>query len=143
MRVLIDGDSFPNINEIITICKKYSKEVIIYVDTSHVIDDSYAKVIVTTIGNNAADLLIENDVRECDLVLTGDYGVAVLSLLKKAYVLNQYGYFYTDNNIDYLMDAKSKNIKLRKHYNIKGPKKRKPSDKERLLKSIISIIGSD
>ena len=36
MRVLIDGDAFPDIEDIINICKKYHKRVIIYTDTSHV-----------------------------------------------------------------------------------------------------------
>ncbi len=143
MRVLIDGDAFPNINEIISVCKKYLKGVIIYVDTSHVINDSYAKVVVTSVSNNAVDLLIENELQCGDLVLTGDYGIAVIALSKKAYVLNQYGYFYDEASIDYLMEIKAKNIKLRKHYNVKGPKKRSVIDKERLLKNIISVIGSD
>lgn len=142
MRVLIDGDAFPDIDKIITICKKYKKKVIIYTDTSHVIKSSYAKVITVSEGNNAVDLVLENSILSGDLVLTHDYGVAIIALSKKAYALNQYGHFYTNNNIDYLMEVKNINIKLRKNNHIKGPKKRRLNDCNRLIESIKNLIGS-
>ncbi len=143
MRVLIDGDAFPNIDDIINICKKYNKKVIIYIDTAHIIESDYAKVITTSIGNNAVDLVLENDIVKNDLVLTQDYGVAVIALSKGAYAMNQYGVFYSDNNIDYLMEIKNMNIKNRKYLKVKGPKKRTIKDKERLLNNIINLIGSE
>ena len=57
--------------------------------------------------------------------------------------MNQYGVFYSDNNIDYLMEIKNMNIKNRKYLKVKGPKKRTIKDKERLLNNIINLIGSE
>ncbi len=143
MRVLIDGDAFPNIDDIISVCKQYKKRVIIYIDTSHIIESDYASVITTSTGSNAVDLILENDILVGDLVLTQDYGVAVIALSKNAYAMNQYGNFYKNNNIDYLMEIKNINIKARKHIKIKGPKKRTAKDKERLINNIINLIGSE
>lgn len=143
MRVLIDGDAFPDIESIINVCKKYNRKVIIYIDTSHVIENNYAEVVTTMIGDNASDILLENEVSKNDLVLTQDYGVAVIALSKGAFAINQYGRFYTDDNISYLMEAKNTNRKLRKHTNIKGPKKRSDKDKKRLIESITSVISAD
>lgn len=143
MRVLIDGDAFPDIEAIINICKKYHKRVIIYTDTSHVIESDYATVVVVNKGFNAVDLVIENEVKENDLVLTHDYGVAMIAIYKGAYVLNQYGKFYNYNNINYLVELKNINRKLRKHTNVKGVKKRSDKDRKRLINSIIDLFGSE
>lgn len=143
MRVLIDGDAFPDIEAIINICKKYHKRVIIYTDTSHVIESDYATIVVVNKGFNAVDLVIENEVKEKDLVLTHDYGVAMIAIYKGAYVLNQYGKFYNYNNINYLVELKNINRKLRKHTNVKGVKKRSDKDRKRLINSIIDLFGSE
>lgn len=144
MRVLIDGDAFPNIKDIIHLCEKYNKEIIIYIDTSHIIESHYAKIVTISPGANAVDLLIENELKGGDLVLTQDYGVAIISLSKGAYTLNQLGYFYTNDNIDYLMEFKNISRKMRKHAYIKGPKKRTSDDRKRLLENIEKLInGSD
>ncbi len=141
MRILIDGDAFPNVKEIIELGKQYQKEVIIYIDTSHYIESDYAKIVVASVGANAADLLLENEIKENDLVLTQDYGVAIIALSKKAYCLNQLGNFYTNENIDYLMEMKNINRKVRKHTNVKGPKKRTKKDEEKLLQNIQLLIN--
>ena len=143
MRVLIDGDAFPDIEEIINVCKKYQKRVIIYTDTSHVIENDYATIVVVNKGSNAVDLVIENEVKAKDLVLTHDYGVAMIAIYKGAYVLNQYGKFYNYNNINYLVELKNINRKLRKHTNVKGVKKRSDKDRKRLINSIIDLFGSE
>lgn len=141
MRILIDGDAFPNVKEIIDLCSKYNKEIFVYIDTSHIIESKYAKIIKTSPGANAVDLLIENDLKKDDLILTQDYGVAIIALSKQAYAINQLGYFYTNDNIDYLMEIKNTNSKLRKHKNIKGPKKRTQKDRIRLLENIEILIN--
>ena len=143
MRVLIDGDAFPDIEEIINVCKKYQKRVIIYTDTSHVIENDYATVVIVNKGSNAVDLVIENEVKAKDLVLTHDYGVAMIAIYKEAYVLNPYGKFYNYNNINYLMEFKNINRKLRKHTNVKGVKKLSYKDRKRLINSIIDLFGSE
>ena len=140
MRVLIDGDAFPDINDIVLLCKKYHREVIIYVDTSHEIKSDYAKVVIVSEGSNAVDLVLENNIKNSDLVLTRDYGVAVIALSKKALCINQLGNFYTNDNIDYLLEIKNINRKLRKTGKVKGPKKRSKMDKLRLLSNIEEVI---
>lgn len=140
MRVLIDADAFPNIKEIINICKKYQTKIIIYIDTNHEIEDDYATIKFISPGANSVDLAIENETRKNDLVLTQDYGVATITLSKGAKCLNQYGKFYTNENIDFLLEFKNINRILRKSNNIKGPKKRTTADKENLLYKIEEIL---
>ena len=134
MKILIDGDAFPCIKKIIALAKTYQKEVVVYIDTSHILEDDYAKVITVSKGANAADVKLENS------ILTQDYGVAIIGLSKGAICINQYGNDYTDYNIDYLMEIKNNNFRLRKRRNIKGPKKRTKSDDERLLSKVEMLI---
>ena len=94
-------------------------------------------VITVDKSDNSVDLFIQNEVKRNDLVLTQDYGVALISLFKGAKTINQYGYFYKDENIDYLMEIKNIN---RKNKKLKGPKKRSIEDKERLLNVVEKVI---
>lgn len=140
MKILIDGDAFPCIKKIIALAKNYQKEVVVYIDTSHILEDNYAKVITVSKGANAVDVKLENSILKGDIVLTQDYGVAIIGLSKGAICINQYGNDYTDYNIDYLMEIKNDNLRLRKRRNVKGPRKRTKSDDERLLSKVEMLI---
>lgn len=140
MRVLIDADAFPNVREIIALCKKYQKKIIIYMDTNHEFSDDYAVVKLISPGANSVDLAIENEVKKQDLVLTQDYGVATITLGKGGLCLNQYGRLYTNENIDYLLELRNQSRILRKKRNVKGPRKRTKQDEKRLLMKIEEII---
>lgn len=143
MRILIDGDSFPNVKDIIELARKYKIEVIVYIDFNHELSSDYAQINFIAAGSNAVDLKIQNACLENDLVLTNDYGVAVIAISKKAICLNSNGQCYTNDNIDYLMDIRFINYKERKHHNIKGPKKRTKEDRINLLNKIEIIIGEN
>lgn len=140
MRILIDGDAFPCIKKIISVARSYQTEVIVYLDTSHILEDDYAKVIIVSKGNNAVDLRLENNIQKNDIVLTQDYGVAIIGLSKDAICINQYGEKYTNYNIDYLLELKNYNRKKRKYQNMKGPRKRRKEDDDRLIQQIENLL---
>ena len=140
MKILIDGDAFPCIKKIISIAKSYQKEVVVYIDTSHILEDDYAKIVTVVKGDNAVDLELENAIQKDDIILTQDYGVAIIGLSKEAICINQYGNRYTNYNIDYLLEIKGNNLRKRKHTNIKGPRKRTKKDDEKLLNEIEMLI---
>lgn len=140
MRVLIDADAFPNICDIVNLCKKYRVDVIIYIDTNHAIDSSYATIKYISPGANSVDIAIENEVKKNDLVLTQDYGVATIALCKDVMCINQYGNFYTNDNIDYLLEIKNISRVERKKHHVKGPKKRTEKNKQDLLKRIEEVL---
>lgn len=140
MRILIDGDAFPNVKEIIEIARKYQKEVYIFMDFSHHLETNYGKIFYVSKGNNAADTALENHIEKGDLVLTQDYGVAIIGLGRGAICIHQNGFLYQDYNIDYLMEMKSLNLKKRKHVHLKGPKRRTKIQEERLFHLIEDLI---
>lgn len=145
MRILIDADGCPVVNETIKIAHKFNLESIIFCDTSHNFDEKNIKVIVVSKGIDAVDFAILNNIEKGDIVITQDYGLASLVLSRNSYAINQSGMVYTNENIDELLYSRYISKKMRNSgARIKGPKKRDKSQdiifKENLEKLILNII---
>lgn len=145
MRILIDADGCPVVNEAIKVAHKFNLESIIFCDTSHNFDQKNVKVIVVSKGIDAVDFAILNNIEKGDIVITQDYGLASLVLSRNSYAINQSGMVYTNENIDELLYSRYISKKMRNSgARIKGPKKRDKSQdiifKENLEKLILNII---
>ena len=145
MRILIDADGCPVVNETIKVAHKFNLESIIFCDTSHNFDEKNLKVIVVSKGIDAVDFAILNNIEKGDIVITQDYGLASLVLSRNSYAINQSGMVYTNENIDELLYSRYISKKMRNSgARIKGPKKRDKSQdiifKENLEKLILNII---
>ncbi|MFZ7132500.1 MAG: YaiI/YqxD family protein [Eubacteriales bacterium] len=126
MKILIDGDGCPVVDNTIRLAKQYNIECFILCDTSHIIEKPGAKTLTFSKGADSVDFALVNLVKKGDVVITQDYGLASMCLAKGSYVINQNGMEYTANNIDSLLYARHAAKKMRlsgKH--LKGPKKRK------------------
>lgn len=76
-------------------------------------------------GRESADLAIVNSVSKFDIVITQDYGLAAMCLAKGAFVLNQNGKEFTNENIEQLLFFRHESAKIRRAGGrVKGPKKR-------------------
>lgn len=106
MRILIDADGCPVVDNTIRIAKKFGTEVLILCDTSHVFENQYAKTITVSKGADSVDYAIVNRLEAGDIVVTQDYGLAAMCLAKRAFVLSQNGMIYDNNNIDALLLAR-------------------------------------
>lgn len=126
MKVLIDADACPVTGIAVSIAKESGLNCILFCDTSHIIETKDAETVVVSKGNDSVDFALVNRADVGDIVITQDYGLASMCLGKRAYVLNQNGLEYTNDNIMYLMETRHEARKLRmagKH--TKGPKPRK------------------
>ena len=125
MRILIDADGCPVVNETIKVAHKFNLESIIFCDTSHNFDEKNIKVIVVSKGIDAVDFAILNNIEKGDIVITQDYGLASLVLSRNSYAINQSGMVYTNENIGELLYSRYISKKMRNSgARIKGPKKR-------------------
>ena len=128
MRILIDADGCPVVNETIKVAHKFNLESIIFCDTSHNFDEKNIKVIVVSKGIDAVDFAILNNIENGDIVITQDYGLASLVLSRNSYAINQSGMVYTNENIDELLYSRYISKKMRNSgARLKGPKKRDKS----------------
>lgn len=143
MTVIIDADACPVVKIAIEEAKKRNIPVMCVCDTSHVLSDEYARVVIVDKGRDSTDLAVVNICAACDIVITQDYGVASMALAKKAYCINQNGMIYDDSNIDSLMAirhiASVERRKSSKHH-LKGPKKRTYEDDERFRTSFVRLL---
>ncbi|SHE52248.1 YaiI/YqxD family protein [Alkalibacter saccharofermentans] len=125
MRILIDGDGCPVIDETIKISSSYNFECLILCDTSHVFERAGAKTLTFSKGADSVDFALVNLLEKNDIVVTQDYGLAAMCLARNALPINQDGMEYTSDNIDSLLLARHTAKKIRSSgKRLKGPKKR-------------------
>lgn len=125
MKVFIDADACPVVSIAADLCVKRSVPCILLCDTAHVIDQTNTQTFVFDKGSDSVDFAIANRVDAGDLVITQDYGLASMCLAKKARVLHQDGWEYTQWNIDALLLQRHESRKFRAAGGrTKGPKKR-------------------
>lgn len=143
MKILIDADGCPVIDITIKIAKILDIDVIIISDTSHNFDKYGVQTITVSKGNDASDFEIVNKVEKKDIVVTQDYGLAAMILVKGACAINQNGIIYTNENIDQLLFSRHVSKKIRScGGRVKGPKKRKKEDDISFEKSLIKLYES-
>lgn len=141
MRIFIDADACPDIDKIELLAQKYNIPVILCSDYNHNLTSNYSTIVTLSQDNNNADLYIANHVKSNDIVVTGDYGVAVLTLSKNAFAINPKGIIY-GANLDEMLLYRHLNRKLRSYIKTKGPKKRNKNDTDNLINNLTKIIAS-
>ena len=134
----------PSIGVIEDTARHYQIPCILVSDDSHQLMSSYSTVITVSKGYQSVDMWLVNHLEKGDIVITQDYGVAVLALTKGTKVISPKGMIYTNQNIDTLLEQRHQNQKLirQKKYG-KGPKKRTSKDEEQLKKSLINCIEEE
>lgn len=141
MVILVDGDACPDLLDIKKLAKCYSLEMIVFVDYTHLIQDDYFKVVYCEVGKDSVDQALLASCKKGDLVISQDYGLASLVLLKGAQVLHLSGKLINNENIDQLLMSRyifAKQRKMNKH--IKGPAKRTDQIHHVFLERLESIL---
>lgn len=127
MKLLIDADGCPVVDEAVAVARRHHVECIILCDTAHVFEKPGAKTITVSKGADSVDFALVNRVEPGDVVVTQDYGLAAMCLAKRAVPLSQDGMVYSDENIDGLLLARHTAKKIRQGGGrLRGPAKRKP-----------------
>ena len=114
MNILVDADACPVKEIIVRLAKERNLSVTMLIDTSHVLNDGYSRVITVDKGRDSADIRLVNLIVPGDLVVTQDFGVAAMSLAKGAKVVNQNGMVYDDTNIDRLLFERALGQEMRR-----------------------------
>jgi len=141
MRILVDADACPGKEIIESVAKDYEIDVILYCDFNHVLTSSYCKIKYMDSGFQSVDIAVANDTKAGDIVITQDFGVAAMTLGKKAYAINPKGYIYDNENIDRLLFERHLSQKVRKGGGrTVNHKKRNNDDNEKLKRNLIKII---
>jgi len=143
VKILIDADGCPVVNQAIGIAKKHNIEVIVICDTSHRIEHENVQTIVVDKGADSADFRLVNMIKSGDIAVTQDYGLAAMCLSKNAIVLNQDGKRYSEENISGLLEFRAISKKIRNSGGrLKGISKRSEKQNKDFEVSLSEIIES-
>lgn len=136
MKILVDADACPVKEIIVRLARELGIPVMMFIDTSHILDDGYSQVIVVEKAKDSVDIALINRVERNDIVVTQDFGVATMAISKKAYALNQNGLIFNDSNIDRLLFERYLSQKVRRSGGrTVNARKRTKEDNERFEKA--------
>lgn len=142
MKIIVDADACPSLSLIEDIVKQYDAELCLYTDLNHCLESDYGQVIYVDQGFQSVDMHIINTVKKDDIVITGDYGLALICLAKEALVIHPRGIIYNKKNIDKLMLKRHLARKQRNQNNkVKGPKKRTKNDDNLLKENLTKLLS--
>ncbi len=144
MRVLIDADGCPVIDETIALANQYGWTCLILCDTSHFFERPGAETLTFDKGADSVDFALVNLAQPGDLVVTQDYGLAAMCLAKRAVAINQNGQQYTAANIDALLLARHTARVIRstgKH--LKGPAKRSEAQNRAFVLALSRLLKQE
>lgn len=141
MRILVDGDGCPVIDIITDIAAEFDLELIVYTDINHRHQLDYGTLKVVDQGFQSVDMILCNNINPGDIVITSDYGLAALSLSRKAEVLGFSGRVFTDQNIERLLAKRHRQFKERKKTGRHtSHKKRTELDDQRFKKELLKML---
>ena len=146
MRLLIDGDACPNRQEVIELALHYGIEVLLFIDFAHVIEDERIEderiqIIMCEVGKDSVDQMILSYLQDGDLLISQDYGLASLALLKNVMILHVSGKRITEDNINNLLTSRYLgHLSRKQNKHVKGPKKRDYKTSQFFLRELEKIL---
>lgn len=143
MRVIIDGDACPVKEIIYTICGQRQVPVTLVTSYDHSSSrvPKNVEIVYVDRGQDAADFKIISLLREGDILVTQDYGLASLALPKKARVLHHSGKEYTQTTIDMLLESRHVSAKMRQSgQRTKAPKKFSEASRQNFATKLEKIL---
>lgn len=141
MKIYIDADGCPVVDIAISIAREKNLDIVIVKNYAHVIENDYAEIISVDISRDSADFYIVNKLRENDIVVTQDYGLATMCLSKNARVINENGLIYTSENIEGLLNRRHLHRELRSQGKFHSKSKKRTSSLDKaFIKGLNSLI---
>lgn len=144
MKVFVDADACPVVDITVKLCKSSGVDCVLLCDTAHEMRREGAQTLVFDKGADSVDFALVNRVSPGDLVVTQDYGLASMCLAKRARVLHQDGWQYTEDNIGALLFQRSESKRYRASGGrIKGPSKRTRQQDQRFEMALQSLLQQE
>lgn len=143
MRIYIDADGCPVVHETIGIAQMKNIPVTVVKNYAHELQSPYAEIVTVDISRDAADYYIANHLKNGDVLITQDYGLAALALSKNCRILTQNGLHISDHNIMRLLDARHVNQKMRKTKKIYTKHKKRTVEDDEVFKTALLRLLED
>lgn len=144
MKIFVDADACPVQREVVQVAGEMELEVVFVKSFSHFSHDdwtAYVDTLYVDPGVDSADYKILALVKEGDLVITQDYGLASLCLPKKCIVLHHKGFRFTEHNIGRLLESRHISAMARQAgQRTKGPRAFTDEDRRKFARKLKQTI---
>lgn len=141
MRILVDADGCPVVDVVLRVAGRFGVPVTLLCDNAHRLQREGAETIVVDRGADSVDFALVNRIQPGDIAVTQDYGLAALCLARRAIVLHQDGYQYTEDNIDSMLLARHTARKIRHSGGrLRGPAPRTKQQNEDFERALAQIF---
>jgi uncharacterized protein YaiI (UPF0178 family) len=140
-RVIIDADACPRtcLQIVDKLARVYHFEVITVASFNHRFGHTHHQV--TGDEPQATDIAIINQVREGDIVVTQDWGLAAMVLGKRASAIAPGGRIFNDDQMDLLLEERNILAKFRRGGGrTRGPAKRTSGDDYRFETNFLTLL---
>lgn len=142
VRIIVDADACPVKREIIETSRPFPVEVMFIASHDHLLlGEDGVTVVQVDRADQSVDLYIANRLRQRDILITQDFGLATIGLAKQAVVLSFRGQAYTDRTIDFLMARRHELAKRRRAGGkTKGPKPFTDQDRKAFQQQLTKVL---
>lgn len=142
MRILLDADGCPVVDLTLQIARAHQITAIILCDSAHEIQREGFSTITVPKGADSVDFTLVNRIQPGDIVITQDYGLAAMSLARRAIPVSQNGLVYNDANIDSLLHARYTAQKIRRGGGrFRGPAKRTADQDRAFVATLTRLVN--
>ncbi|MDQ1912944.1 YaiI/YqxD family protein [Paenibacillus sp. GD4] len=142
-QIIVDADACPVKSEIIQAAREYQVPITMVASYDHRLQPAEGvQVVQVDRSDQSVDLYIANRIKPGDILITQDFGLAALALGKRALVLSNRGQRLHDGTIDFLLERRNEQARLRrggKHS--KGPKPLTEEDRRFFLQSLTKVLS--
>lgn len=141
--IIVDADACPVKAEIAEAAGTFGVPVQMVASYDHRIEPGPGvSVVQVDRSDQSVDLFIANLVRDGDIVITQDFGLAAICLAKKAVVLSNRGQIYTERTIDFLLDRRNEQARIRRGGGkSKGPRAMTALDREIFQQTLTKVLA--
>ncbi|GAF11985.1 hypothetical protein JCM19046_2544 [Bacillus sp. JCM 19046] len=123
--IYVDADSCPVKEEIISLSRKYKKDMVFVFSYAHNMNlPEDVKTAVVDTDKEAADLYLLQHVKRDDICITQDHALASLLIIKGVSALSPRGHIFTEEEMNGLLQSRYASQKARRAgKKTKGPTK--------------------
>ncbi len=142
LQIVVDGDACPVKSEIAEVARIFQVPVLLVASYDHFMrEQAGVTVVQVDRSDQSADLYIANHIHHGDVVVTQDYGLAALALSKSCHVISFRGMYYSDEDIEQMLDRRHHQAKARRNgKHSKGPKPITSEDKTFFQQKLTKLL---
>ena len=145
-KIVVDADACPLKDDIVAAAAEYAVEVWMVASYAHYLAPRKGvRIIQVDRSDQSVDLYIANQLVPADILVTQDFGLAAIGITRGATVLSNRGQIYTDRTIDYLLERRNEQSRIRRGGGrTKGPRAMTKEDRfffQQTLTKVLSDIA--